>query len=105
MTAYAAAQRTREIGIRLSLGATAGQVAWLIVGHGLRLVAIGSVIGLLLALPAGRLLAQGRFGVPAFDPAVLMGATVLVTIVCLIACLVPVRRATRINAVEALRYE
>ena len=105
VTAYAAAQRTREIGIRLSLGATAGQAAWLIMGHGLRLVAIGSGIGLLLALLAGRLLAQGRFGLPAFDPAVLIGATVLFTIVCLIACLVPVRRATRINAVEALRYE
>ena len=105
VTAYAVAQRTREIGIRLSLGATAAQMAWLVLQHGLRLVAIGSGIGLLLALLAGRLLAQGRFGLPAFDPAVLIGATVLFAMVCLIACLVPVRRATRINAVEALRYE
>ena len=68
VTAYAVAQRTREIGIRLSLGATAAQVAWLVLRHGLRLVAIGSGIGLLLALVAGRLLAQGRFGLPHSTP-------------------------------------
>jgi len=105
VTAYAVAQRTREIGIRLSLGATAGQMAWLVLAHGVRLVAIGSGIGLLLALVVGRLLAQSRFGLPAFDPAALIGAAVLFAGVCLIACLVPVRRATEMNAVEALRYD
>jgi predicted permease len=105
VTAYAVAQRTREIGIRLSLGATAGQMAWLVLGHGVRLVAIGSGIGLLLALVVGRLLAQGPFGLPAANPAVLLCAMTLFAIVCLVACLMPVRRATRINAVEALRYE
>jgi predicted permease len=105
VTAYAVAQRTREIGIRLSLGATAGQMAWLVLRHGLRLVTLGSAIGLLLAAIVGRLLAHSRFGLPAFDPPALIGAAVLFASVCLVACLVPVRRATAINAVEALRYE
>jgi predicted permease len=105
VAAYAVAQRTREIGIRLSLGATAGQVAWLVLGHGLRLVALGSAVGLFLAIVAGRLLAQGRLGLPAIDPIALTGAMALFAGICLVACLVPVRRATRINAVEALRYE
>jgi predicted permease len=105
VAAYGVAQRTREIGIRLSLGATAGQMAWLVLGHGLRLVAIGAGIGLLLALVVGRLLARSRFGLPAFDPAALIGAAGLFAVICLIACLVPVRRATRISAVEALRSE
>jgi ABC-type antimicrobial peptide transport system permease subunit len=105
VTAYSVAQRTREIGIRLSLGATAGEVAWLVLGHGMRLTAVGSGIGVLLAMAAGRLLAQSRFGLPAFDPVVLVSATFLLAVVCLVACSVPLRRATRINAMEALRYE
>lgn len=105
VTAYAVTQRTREIGVRLSLGATRGDVVWLVLSQGMRLAAIGSGVGLLLAVAAGRLLAQSRFGLPAFDPVVLVSAVVLFAIVCLVACAVPVRRATRMNAMEALRYE
>jgi putative ABC transport system permease protein len=105
VTAYSVAQRTREIGIRLSLGATAREVVWLVLGRGVRVTALGSGIGLLLAVAAGRLLAQSRFGVPAFDPVALGTATFLLAVVCLVACSVPLRRATRINAMEALRYE
>jgi len=105
VTSYTVTQRTREIGIRLSLGAKRGEVVGLVVGQGLRLVAVGSVVGLALALGAGRLLAWTRFGLRPFDPVILTSATVLFAVVGLIACAVPVSRATRINAMEALRYE
>jgi putative ABC transport system permease protein len=105
LTAYAVAQRTREIGIRLSVGATVGQVAWLVLRQCVRLAAVGCAIGLLLAVAAGRVLAHGRYGLPAFDPVAIVGATAVFAAVCLIACAIPVHRATRISAVEALRYE
>jgi predicted permease len=104
VTAYTVAQRTREIGIRISLGATAGQVAWFVLGQSVRLAALGCAIGFLLAVAAGRLLAQGRHGLPAFDPAAFAGAAALFALVCLVACAIPVRRAIRIEAIEALRY-
>jgi predicted permease len=105
VTAYTVSQRTREIGIRLSLGATGSDVAWLVMGQAMRLVTLGSALGLLFALGAGRLLARSRFGLPGFDATVLMSATVLFGLVCLVACAVPLARAFRINAMEALRYE
>jgi predicted permease len=105
MSAYAVARRTREIGIRMSLGATVGQVVWLVVAQTVRLAACGCAVGLLLALAGGRVLAQARYGLPAFDPMALAGAAAVFGAVCVVACAVPVRRALRINAVEALRYE
>ncbi len=105
VTAYTVSQRTREIGIRLSLGATGRHVAWLVLGQAMRLVALGSAFGLLFAVGAGRLLARSRFGLPGFDATILAAATVLFGVVCLIAFAVPIARAFRINALEALRYE
>jgi predicted permease len=105
VTAYTVSRRTREIGIRLSLGATGAGVSWLVLSQAIRLAALGSAVGLLLAIAAGRLLAQTRFGVPGFDPAVLLSATLLLAVVCLVACAGPLGRAIRINAMEALRYE
>jgi putative ABC transport system permease protein len=105
VTAYAVSQRTREIGIRLSFGATATDIVRLVLGQTMRLTGIGSAVGLLLAIAGGRLLAQSRFGLPAFDLVVLVSATLLFGVVCLIACSVPLGRAIRINAMEALRYE
>jgi predicted permease len=105
VTAYAVAQRTREIGIRLSLGAGHREVVRLVLGQGMRLVAFGSIVGLALGLGAGKLLSGGRFGVPQFDPLVLAGAAAVFALVGLAACYVPVRRAVRIRATEALRYE
>jgi putative ABC transport system permease protein len=105
VTAYAVSQRTREIGIRLSLGASRSAVVRLVLRQGMRLVAIGSAAGLLLGLGAGRLLAGRRFGIPQFDPLVLVGAALLFALIGLAACYMPVRRAVRIRATEALRYE
>jgi putative ABC transport system permease protein len=105
VTAYAVAQRTREIGVRLSLGASRGDVIWMVLRDGMRLVALGAVLGLLLGLGAGRLLSSSRYGLPQFDPITLTVAVLLLTIVGLVACYAPVRRAARIKAMEALRYE
>jgi ABC-type antimicrobial peptide transport system permease subunit len=98
-------QRTREIGIRLSLGAGRSEVVRLVLRQGMRLVAIGSVIGLALGLGAGTLLSRRQFGIPQFDPVVLVAAAVLFALVGLVACYMPVRRAVRIRPTEALRYE
>ena len=105
VTAYMVSQRTREIGIRLSLGAAGSHVVWLVLGQAMRLVILGSALGVVFAITAGRLLARSRFGLPAFDATVLLGAIVGCAVVCLFAFIVPVGRALRINALEALRYE
>lgn len=105
VTVYAVTQRTREIGIRLSLGAGQREVVALVLKQGMILVAAGSAIGLVLGLAAGRLISGRRFGVPQNDPLVLAAAAALFLLVGLVACYLPVRRASRIRAIEALRYE
>ena len=105
VTAYTVAQRTREIGIRLSLGAGHREIVRLVLGQGMRLVAFGSIAGLTLGLGAGKLLSGRQYGIPQFDPVVLAGAAALFALVGLAACYVPVRRAIRIRATEALRCE
>ena len=105
VTAYVASRRTREIGIRLALGAQRADVLGMILRQGMVLVVIGSASGLLLAAAASRLLTRLLFGVPPLDPITFGGATLLFVIIGLAACYVPARRATRIDAMEALRYE
>ena len=105
VTAYAVARRTREIGIRIAMGAQRADVIGLVLRQGLSLVALGSAIGLTLAAAASRVLVRLLFGVPPVDPITFTSAAVLFATVGVIACYVPVRRATRINAMEALRYE
>jgi putative ABC transport system permease protein len=105
VTAYAMTQRTREIGIRLSLGAQRADVIRLVLRQGLSLVAIGSAAGLGLAALAARVFGRLLFGLPPLDPVTFGATTVLFAAVGLAACYLPARRATRINAVEALRYE
>jgi predicted permease len=105
LTAFAVTQRTREIGIRMALGAKRSQVVALVLRQGMRFVVLGSAIGLVLAAAGSRLLGKLLFGLPPTDPITFVGATMLFAIVGLIACYVPVRRATRINATEALRHE
>jgi len=105
VTAYAVARRTREIGVRIALGASRGDIVVMVLQHGMALVAVGSITGLLLAAVASRLLGSLLFGVPRLDPLTFGTSAALFAVVGLIACYVPTRRAARINPVEALRYE
>jgi putative ABC transport system permease protein len=105
VTAYAAARRTREIGIRLSLGASRLAVVGLVLRQGMRLVGIGATAGLILGAAAGRLLAASPMRLPPPDAAMLAGAAILFMVVGLGACYVPVHRATRVGAMDALRSE
>jgi putative ABC transport system permease protein len=104
VTAYTVARRTREIGIRLSLGASRFEVVGLVLRQGMRLVAIGSGVGLLMGTLAGVLL-SGRLNIPGPDTLLIVAVSALFTVIGLVACYVPARRATTIRAMEALRSE
>jgi predicted permease len=105
VTAYTVARRTREIGIRIALGAKRADIVGMVLGQGMSLAIIGSALGLLLAAAAGRLLAAFLLGVAPIDPVTFLGAALLFALIGLAACYVPARRATKIDAMEALRYE
>jgi putative ABC transport system permease protein len=102
---YSVAQRTNEIGIRLALGAQSRDVLLMIVKQASRLIVIGLVIGLAGAYAATRLIASLLFGVTAKDPFTFAAAAVLLALVALLACYVPAWRATKVDPLEALRYE
>lgn len=103
--AYAVTPRTREIGIRIALGAQRLDVVGLVVRQGMSLAVIGAAIGLCLAAAASRLLTTFLFGVGPVDLLTFAGAALLFGAIGLAACYLPARRATRIDAMEALRYE
>jgi predicted permease len=105
VTAYAVARRTREIGIRMALGARSADVIGMVLRQGMALVGLGSAVGLMLGVGAGKLLAAWLLGIPAIDLVTFAGTIVLFASIGLVACYVPVRRATQIDAMEALRYE
>lgn len=105
MVRCAVARRTREMGIRLALGAERGTVVALMVRGGLALVAVGGLVGLLAALGLGRLLEGWLYGVGGTDPMVLLAAPALLGLVALAAAYLPARRVSRVNPVEALRSE
>ncbi|HET6853740.1 MAG TPA: ABC transporter permease [Pyrinomonadaceae bacterium] len=102
---YSVAQRTHEIGIRIALGAEQRDILKLIVGPGMVLIAIGAGIGLGLAFLATRVLKSLLFGVSATDPLTFTVVVILLVAVALLACYVPARRATKVDPLEALRYE
>ncbi|MGH8164401.1 MAG: FtsX-like permease family protein, partial [Rhodanobacteraceae bacterium] len=102
---YAVTQRRREIGIRMALGAQRQQIGTQFLSLGLRLLAAGSALGLLAAWLAGRAMQSVLFDVPALPIASLLGTAFVMTTVSLIACLIPVRRATQVDPMIALRAE
>jgi ABC-type antimicrobial peptide transport system permease subunit len=103
--AYAVARGTREIGIRMALGACPVGVRWLVMKETAGLVAIGIGIGLPVALGAVGLASNQLFGLKASDPATIWAATIFLAAVTLLAGYLPVRRASRIDPMLALRYE
>lgn len=102
---YAVAQRTRELGVRMALGATRGQVLGLVLGQGLRLAVAGVVIGIVAALALSRVVASLLYGVSATDVATFAGVPVALALIAMLATLVPARRATRVDPVVAMRTE
>ena len=103
--AYSVSQRTSEIGIRMALGASPGSVLQLILRQGLGVIAAGLAVGLVSALFAGRLLESLLYQTTARDPLTLAAIAGLLALVALVACLIPARRATRVDPLVALRSE
>jgi predicted permease len=103
--AYTVEQRTGEIGVRMALGAQTRDVLRLIINQGMKPVVIGLAIGIVAASALGRLIASQLFEVSAHNPALLGGATILLAATALFACLLPARRASMVDPVQALRTE
>jgi predicted permease len=102
---YGVSRRTREVGIRMALGAQRGSVLWLVLKESLALVFVGTVVGIPAAIAAGRLIASTLFGLTPADPPVAASVTATLFIVATLAAYLPARRATRIDPMLALRVE
>jgi putative ABC transport system permease protein len=102
---YSVNQQTREIGIRMAMGAQTGRVLRLVVGQGMRLAGAGLVLGLLVAFAAMRVLGSLLFGVSAHDPLTFGAVSLVLAIAAVLACYIPARRATKVDPIIALRYE
>jgi ABC-type antimicrobial peptide transport system permease subunit len=105
VTAYAVTQHTRDIGVRMVLGAQPGQVVWLFLRRAFFQLAIGLSIGLAAALGVGQLLQTLLVQTSSRDPVTLTSIVVLLAVVAIVACVWPARRATRLDPLAALRHE
>ena len=103
--AYSVAQRTRELGLRIALGASRGRVLQLVLAHGVRLTLVGVAIGLAATFILTRYLSSLLFNVPAYDPMTLVGVVAVLIAISLCACYLPARRATLVDPIVALREE
>ena len=105
LLSYSVAQRTREIGIRMALGAEERDVHRLVVGRGIALTLAGATLGLVAAFGVTRFLESLLYGVHPIDPVTFTVVAVLLLLVALAACYVPARRATRVDPMTVLRFE
>jgi len=102
---YAVSARTQEMGVRLALGAQRGDVLWLVLSQVLRLSAVGLTLGIAILLVAGRLLERLLFEVRASDPLIIGFVTLVLAAVAIVAAWAPASRASRVDPIQALRYE
>jgi ABC-type antimicrobial peptide transport system permease subunit len=105
VTSYSVAQRTREMGIRAALGATARDLVQLVARQSMRVVLSGAVVGLAIALVVARLLTSQLYGVSPIDPVTFAVMPAFLLLIALLATVIPARHATRVDPAEALRAE
>ena len=105
VVSYSISKRTREVGLRMAIGAHRRQILQLVLREGMALVAVGMALGLGFALAGSRLLTSLLYGIGRYDPAAFVGVPVLLAAVALLAIVIPARRATRVDPMVALRYE
>jgi ABC-type antimicrobial peptide transport system permease subunit len=105
VTSYSVARRRGEIGLRMALGASAGSVLWLVLRDVAVLLAIGTALGVLGALAAGRLLTSLLYGVEPNDPALMFAAAAILATATMLAACLPARRAARLDPMQVLREE
>jgi ABC-type antimicrobial peptide transport system permease subunit len=103
--AFSVSQRTREIGVRVALGAAQKQIVRLFIGEGMRLAAVGVGIGLALGVAAAKALSSQFVGVQPTDVAVFASVAALLSLTAFVASLIPALRAARVDPMQALRYE
>jgi ABC-type antimicrobial peptide transport system permease subunit len=103
--AHSVSQRTKEIGVRVALGAASNHIRRLIFREGMRPVALGLIVGLMMSLAVNRILQSQLVGVSPYDPVTLAAAPAILILVALLACQLPSQRALRIDPAVALRHD